>query len=319
MKSTCFILFSLLVPLLFAHCAGGFLYHNAEPLEFSDLDYGFPTKTALKNPRVAYIDVGDGEQTLLLVHGLASNAGFWRYNIPQLAQHFRVIAVDLPGYGKSEKGNYSYSMTFFAETLNDLIRELKLNNVVYIGHSMGGQIGMTLALHHPGSMEKLILVSSAGIEQFRRGEGNWLRNSVTVRSVMQTNEEGIRRNLALNFYNWNPRWEWMVEERARMAKAQEFEQFAFAVSQSVRGMLDEPTSHRLHEISHPTLIIYGKYDGLIPNPYLNPGFPSTVFRTAHEQIPDSQLVEIPGAGHMVQIERPEAINTVILQFLGIDS
>ena len=298
-----------------AGCSSGYLYENALPMQFQDFDYTFPTKTALADPQVSYIDQGSGPRTLILVHGLASNAGFWRYNIAELSKTNRVIAVDLPGYGKSDKGDYPYTMTFFAETVARLISHLGLKQVVYVGHSMGGQIGILLTLRHPEMVEKLVLVSPAGIERFDRGEGEWLRKALTVEGISSATEEMIRRNLAMNFYSWDDRWEWMVEERARMAKTSDMKEFSYAVVKSVGAMLDEPTTGKLKDISRPTLLIYGRYDGLIPNPYLHPGFPADVFNAGARLIPQCVLREVDDAGHMVQIEKPDQVNGEIALFL----
>lgn len=307
-------LFSFIIMFVFFGC-GGFRYIDAPPLEFQDIDYTFPTKKVLDNPSIAYIDVGSGNKTIVLVHGLASNAGFWRYVIPELSKNYRVIAIDLPGYGKSQKGAYPYNMSFFAEQVKRLVDELKLHKIIYVGHSMGGQIGITLALKHPNIIEKLILASPAGIEQFEQGEGDWLKSVMTRSFVKKTPEDGIRRNLANNFYNWNDKWEWMVEERARMAKAKEFDEFCYTVVRSVAGMIDEPTYDKIQKLSIPTLIIYGENDGLIPNPYLNPGFTSDVFKSGQQKIPDCKLVEIKNCGHMLQIEKPEEFTNAILEYL----
>ncbi len=302
--------------LLISGCAPGFRYTDAPPLPFEEIDYGFPVQTALTTPTLAYIDQGAGPETLLLVHGLAANAGFWRYNIPELARHYRVIAVDLPGYGKSSKATwYPYSMSFYAASLARLVEELELGPVTVVGHSMGGQIAMTMALRHPESVSRLVLAAPAGIEGFRPGEGEWLRNALTIQGIRTVPEDGIRRNLSLNFYDWSDEWEWMVEERARMARADDFDQFAHAVVQSVGAMLDEPTTPFLERVTHPAVIIYGRYDHLIPNPYLHPGWASAVFREGAERLPGATLVEIPDAGHMLMIERPEAFNTATLEWL----
>jgi pimeloyl-ACP methyl ester carboxylesterase len=299
-----------------AGCAPGFRYTHAPPLPLHQIDYGFPVRTALQNPQVAYVDQGSGENTLILIHGLAGNAGFWRYNIPELAEHARVIAVDLPGYGHSQKSTaYPYTMSFYAATLARLIDELQLQNVTLVGHSMGGQIAMTLALRRPEQVQGLVLVAPAGIESFERGEGEWLRNALTIRGMRLVPEDGIRRNLANNFYNWSDRWEWMVEERARMAKAPDFDQFAFAVVRSVGGMIDEPTTARLGAIRQPTTIVYGRYDWLIPNPYLNPGRSRDVFERGAREIPNARLVEIDNAGHMVIVEQASGVNRAIREHL----
>ncbi|AXJ00020.1 Pimeloyl-ACP methyl ester carboxylesterase [Cyclonatronum proteinivorum] len=299
--------------LVLTSCAG-VRYADKPALEFQDIDYGFAVNFSQGTPQIAYIDEGAGDKTLLLVHGLASNAGFWRYNIAALSEHHRVIAVDLPGYGKSEKGGFPYGMAFWAETLADFIDELGLENVVYVGHSMGGQIGMTLAINHPEAISELVLAAPAGVESFSPGSGDWLRSVFTMEGVKRTPEPQIRENLSINFYRWDNAWEWMVEERVRMAKAADMDEFAYTVVQSISAMLDEPTTHRLHQVSHPTLIVYGRYDGLIPNRFLNPGFPAAVFALAHEQIPDSRLVEINNAGHMLMIEKPAEFNAAVLEF-----
>jgi len=304
----------IMAAFLFNGCSG-YLYTKKPPLEFNDIEYGYPTKKALKNPSISYIDVGEGKQTIILVHGLASNAGFWRYNISELAKHFRVIAVDLPGYGKSQKDYYIYNMTFFADQIRRLADELKLDKFIYVGHSMGGQIGLNFAMRYPERLERLILASPAGFEEFEQGEGDWLRSVMTVPGVKKTSEEGIRKNLAMNFYTWSDKWEWMVEERVRMAKGKDFDDFSYAVVRSVNGMLDEPTYDKLNKITVPTLVIYGKYDGLIPNPYLNPGTTSEVFQKSKTKIPNCTFHQIDNCGHMLQIEHPEEFNETVINYM----
>lgn len=304
----------ILLTLIFTGCSG-YLYWDKPALEFSDIDYGYRVKFSKGNPKIAYIDEGSGEQTLILIHGLASNAGFWRYNIPELSKHFRVIAVDLPGYGKSQKGNYSYSISFYAEQIKNLIEELNLMNVVLVGHSMGGQIGIMFSINYPNTLSKLILASPAGFEEFQRGEGDWLRSVMTMKAVKSTTEEGIRRNLSNNFYSWKDEWEWMVEERVRMRKAADFDEFAYTVVRCVNAMLDEPTFDKLNKIKTSTLVIYGKYDGLIPNPYLNPGFTADVFNNGIGQISSLKLIEFDNTGHMIMIEKADEFNNALINFL----
>lgn len=307
--------FLLFLPLLFLSCSG-YKYASMPALEFQDIDYGYETKKSQGNPSIAYIDQGSGSETMILVHGLASNAGFWRYVIPEFAKNYRVIAVDLPGYGKSDKGNFDYGMTYYSEQILALIDDLGLDKVIYVGHSMGGQIGITLSLNHPERISKLVLASPAGIEPFKPGEGKWLSNVFRIDDLVLTSEEAVRINLNRNFYSWDERYEWLVEERVRMAKAADMKEFSYAVIQSVRGMINEPTTARLPEIQNETLIIYGKNDGLIPNPFLHPGFTSEVFEKGAEAIPNASLHEIDECGHMLQIEKPKEFVEGVLKFLG---
>ena len=301
----------LLVLTLFAvtlSACSGARYADAPPLAFADLDYGVQTYTVDVGPRVAYTDTGGDGHVMLLVHGLASNAGFWRNVIPRFAADgYRVVAVDLPGFGKSEKSAaFPYTMRFQAETVATLIERLDLGPVTYVGHSMGGQIGITLALGRPDLIREMVLVSPAGIEPFEPGESAWLANALSVNGIVNASEDAVRRNLAMNVTEWKSDYEWLVEERVRMAKSPEMRQFAYAVTQSIRGMLDGPTSDRLGEIRVPTHIVYGAADGLIPNPYLHPGTARAVFQRGAAAIPGATLTEVPGAGHLIQVERPEA-------------
>ncbi len=308
-------IFLILIALLTLSGCSGYIYTDMPALEFNDINYGFPVKKVLKNPTIAYIDEGSGPQTLILVHGLASNAGFWRYVIPELSKTYRVIVVDLPGYGKSSKEPYAYTLSFYADQIKRLADHLGVKKFVYAGHSMGGQIGLIFSLKYPQMLEKLVLAAPAGIEEFERGEGDWLRSVMTINGVKRTPEEAIRRNLAMNFYTWNDKYEWMVEERVRMAKASEFEDFCYTVVRCVNAMLDEPTYNRLSKVTVPALIVHGKYDGLIPNPYLNPGFTADVFAYGKSQIPDCRVVEIDNCGHMLQIEKPEEFISAVKDFV----
>ena len=306
----------VIIALLLTGCSGGFVYQDAPPLEFSAFDYGYASHTAVVNGiHVSYMDEGKGSTTIVLVHGLASNGGFWRKNIGPLSQNARVIAVDLPGYGKSDKGVYPYTMSFYADIISGLLKQLNVEKVVYVGHSMGGQIGIHFALRHVDQLTQLILAAPAGLEPFSRGDGDWLKSVMTIDFVKKTPEDRIRTNLAMNFYEYNDSFEWMVEERVRMAKAADFEDFCYAVVRSVHGMLDEPTTKRLKEITVPTHLIFGENDGLIPNPILHGGRSADVAKIGTDAIPNVTLTMIPHAGHMLQLERSEEFNTAVLGFL----
>lgn len=315
MKFMKYTLFLTVIAAVASACSG-IRYADKEPLLFKDIDYGFETHFLAGDPGIAYIDEGAGDETIILVHGLASNAGFWRYNIGELSKKYRVIAIDLPGYGKSEKGDYEYGMSFWADQVANFISKMELENVIYVGHSMGGQIGITLSINHPEVIDKLILAAPAGIEKFDPGEGEWLSNALTMKGIRNATEPQVRANLSINFYRWNEAWEWMVEERVRMAKDKpEMREFAYTVLASVSAMLDEPTTDILGEVEHETLIIYGKQDGMIPNRYLNPGHTIEVFEKGAAAIPNASLVELNKTGHMLQIESPESFNKAILNFL----
>ncbi len=315
MKQTLVLLIGAALSL--AACSTGKFYYDAPPLPFADVNYGFPTKHTLVNGiNVHYIDEGKGEKTLILVHGLASNAGFWRYNIAELSSKYRVIAVDLPGYGKSDKGVYPYTLTFYADIISGLVKQLNLSTIYYAGNSMGGQIGIWFCLRHPEQVEKLVLTDPAGIEHFTPGEKEWFRGFFNTTIIKNTPEVTIRANLANNLYNFDERFEWMVEERARTVKTPEFDDFAYTVVRCVNAMVDEPTDERLGQLKTPTLIIYGEQDLLIPNPVLHGGTSRSIGEKGVKEIPHARLVMIPNAGHISMMDQPAIYDKTVMDFLG---
>ncbi|MFN3554987.1 MAG: alpha/beta fold hydrolase [Bacteroidales bacterium] len=294
-------------------------YSNIEPFDsFMDIEYPFETRWAdlPGGERIAYVDQGQGEHTLILIHGLGSYLPAWKKNIPELSKHYRVIAIDLPGYGKSDKLPHSGLMTYYASVVNDFAETLGLGKVVLGGHSMGGQISMVTALYYPERVEKLILAAPAGFERFTEGQKQWFRNVMTVRGVMLTPVEDIITNLAYNFYRLPDDAEFMITDRIAMRSASDFNAYSHAVVQSVNGMVDESVFNHLHLIQQPVLIVFGENDNLIPNRFLNPGRTLEVARAGAERIPNNQLVMIPQSGHFVQFESWEIFNESVIGFLG---
>ena len=168
----------------------------------------------------------------------------WARNVDALAAGHRVVAIDLPGYGKSQKGNFEYSMAFYARVVDGVIDALGLKHVVLVGHSMGGQIALTHALRYPGKAEALVLVAPAGFERFGRGEGTWLAEAVDKDYVARTPAEAVYANLAGNFYAMPPEARFMVDDRLRVIGGPDFDAYTYAVARSVYAMVHEPVLDR---------------------------------------------------------------------------
>lgn len=291
-------------------------YYNMESKEFKDFDYGFDTKyVKVRNINIAMIDEGKSDDVLILIHGLGSNAKGWIKNIPELAKKFRVIAVDLPGYGKSDKGYFKFSLPFYAEVLTEMMDEMKIDNATFVGHSMGGQIAMVASMNYSERVKSLVLISPAGFERFLDGEGDWLRNAVTPEFVKDTPIRNIDINLRSNFYETPDDASFMVTERIQMRGAKDFDLYCYAVSKNVGAMIDAPVWDKLDKISQPTLIMFGKNDALIPNPYLHGGYTEDIAKYGAEKILNNELIIYDKTGHFVQYERWDKVNTDIINFL----
>ncbi|HQV33413.1 MAG TPA: alpha/beta hydrolase [Calditrichia bacterium] len=289
----------------------------ARATEFADLSYPAPVKflKVSDSLEIAYVEAGNGPQTLIMIHGLGSYLPAWQENWQGLQEKYRCIAIDLPGYGKSGKPIAKYNMRYFAEVVKDFMTGLGIEKAAIAGHSMGGQIAITLALSHPEMVSALVLVAPAGLETFTEGEKAWFRKVMTVDGVKATPVNQIRANLAGNFYNLPENAHFMIDDRIAMRSASDFESYCYAVVWSVHGMVDQPVHHRLKDLTQPTLIIFGANDNLIPNPYLHGGKSEEIGKIGRELIPNATLEMIPEAGHFVMFEKAGVVNEKIAAFL----
>jgi len=302
----------------FMGCASS-IYYKLPDKEFSQIDYGFPTEyVQVRNIKIGYIDQGNSDDVLILIHGLGSNAKGWIKNIPAWSEKFRVIAIDLPGYGLSDKGYYQYSMSFYAQVLTEFMDALNIPSATFVGHSMGGQIAIVAALKYPERISNLILISPAGFERFTDGEAAWFKSAMTVELVRDTPIRNIDINLKANFYETPDDAAFMVTDRIQIRGAEDFEKYCYAVAKNVEGMVDEPVYEQLNKITQPTLIFFGEYDGLIPNPYLHGGKSADVAKIGQELIPNNKLVMVKKCGHFVQFEKSEVVNEAVIEFLKSD-
>ena len=271
-------------------------------------------------PRVAYVELNpQGQQTLVFVHGLGSYLKFWRYQLDAFAaQGYRVIAVDLPGYGKSEKpGTFPYTMEAMADAVHELAAAVGAQKPILVGHSMGGQTATSYALRYPGDVRAIVLTSPAGFEKFTDKERRWFTRVFSTQLVKTSPEAAIwgsvRQN---NFQNWRDELEWLIEERVRLTKTPAFDSYAYAQVRSVQGLVHTDfIRDNLENLKVPTAILFGGADRLIPNPFLHGGSARDVMAPAAARIPHATLVELEGCGHSVQLDCPEAYNAALERFL----
>jgi len=314
-----FIRYFLLTCIIMAIMSCTTPYHTLKPLASMDeLEYPLPVKKIYlpaSGYNIAYMETGNSGPVVIFIHGLGSYAPAWKQNLRELSQHCRCFAIDLPGYGKSDKFPHSGLMSFYASVVNEFAKELNLGTVFIAGHSMGGQIAITTALLYPERVKGLILAAPAGLETFTAGQKQWFRDVMTPKAVKLTTAEAIQTNLATNFYRLPKEAEFMITDRLRMRQANDFDAYCFAVSKSVSGMVDEPVYSYLSDLKVPVLIFFGENDNLIPNRYLNPGTTREVAEKGAARIPHSKLVMIPRCGHFLMFEKPEVFNRETIEFL----
>lgn len=302
--------------LVLSACARPFSHTPLQLME--ELDYPYSVKKMQLDPvhQLAYMEEGPASAPVIIfIHGLGSYAPAWKKQLAELSKNYRCIAVDLPGYGKSAKGEYEGGMAYNAKIILQFANQLGLDKFTLVGHSMGGQIAITVALIAPERINKLILASPAGFETFDAGEKAWFKDVVTARGTKLTPAKAIVQNYHSNFYNFPDDADFMIRDRLAIRSAADFDWYCYIIPKGVQGMVNEPVYHRLPELKMPVLVIFGANDQLIPNRYLNGGTTASIAAVS-ERIPNHKLVLLPKVGHFVQFEGAQAFNEAVGGFLS---
>ncbi|MEO6733648.1 MAG: alpha/beta fold hydrolase [Ferruginibacter sp.] len=280
--------------------------------------YRLPVKTIqLSSGKLAYVEKGHG-QTILFIHGLGGNISHWEKTVNELSAAYRCIAIDLPGYGWSEKkadapGNDR--LQFYATVINEFLQKKKIKKVVLAGHSMGGQTAVITALQNK-RVKKLILVAPAGLETFTEKEAQLLTGATTAAALEKQDEVAIRNSFKINFVQQPADLEPLIQDRLRMKKCALYKDYCEVVSAGVKGMLAHPVKDSLQYLSIPVLIVFGANDGLIPNRYLHASLKTEeLANQSAALIPGCKVEMIEKAGHMVQFEKNSEINFIIKNFI----
>ncbi|MFT4627638.1 MAG: pimeloyl-ACP methyl ester carboxylesterase [Myxococcota bacterium] len=266
---------------------------------------------------LAYIDSGGDGPPVVLLHGLSSTLGFWEHQVPHLARDHRLLALDLPGFGSSDRPDAPYTPPWYADVVAQWMEAVGVPSAVIVGHSMGGQIAITLALEHPDRVDALALAAPAGIESFQPGAARWMKTYWTEDRALHSSEAEIRANFTTAAFNrTDDGVERLIRERVQLGKHPAFRGTSVAVSRCIAGMLDHPTTERLPELDLPTLIVFGTDDRMIPNSIFTGGTPRSIGEQARAAIPGARLVLLQGAGHTVQHDDPAGFNAALDPFLA---
>jgi pimeloyl-ACP methyl ester carboxylesterase len=263
---------------------------------------------------LAYIDEGKGPSTLVFIHGLGSFIPAWEHNIVQLKKHFRCLALDLPGHGNSVRGDHPFSIYYYAEVVASFVQQLKLKNVILVGHSMGGQISVIFSIRYPSLLNKLVLAAPAGIEKFTPSEVQMMKSFWNMMDLGNAGSWQWSAGLKNNFYRSSVLADKISADMINVMQSGNRAEFMKMMQLSMWGILDEPVDEMLHLISVPVLLVFGEKDVLIPNPYLHSYSTEQLAREAVGKIPGAELLMIPNCGHYVQYENPEEFNRALHEF-----
>lgn len=290
-----------------------------KPISDLLLEYKFPVKkTSIKRTNIAYVDVGDptNKQVLLFLHGLNGYIPIWDKTIEELSKDYRCIAVDLPGFGKSEKGELPINIFFYADLLVKFLDGLRVKEVSIVAHSMGGQVAMNLAMRHAQRFKKLVLIAPTGIEPFSAQERQAFYDNVKIATTKEKSDDILRSDFARLFNRVPADAEFMLRDRLVMRRASDYDWYCHAVARSMIGMVELPTWEMLESVRQPTLLIMGKNDKVIPNQFFHVmQKPQDIGELGKSRLTKATLQMIDRCGHFPQWEHSDAVNIAIIEFL----
>jgi pimeloyl-ACP methyl ester carboxylesterase len=260
------------------------------------------------------VEMGSGPP-VVFIHGLSGSWQNWLENLPAVAaEGYRAIAFDLPGFGASPMPREKITISGYGRFVDALLGELGVDAAAVVGNSMGGFIGAELAIKFPQRVERLVLVSAAGISiEHQRNDAvmDWLYRTeeltqMLTAGLLARSERVARRPRLRKAALW-----FVAAHPDRLPGPLALEQMKGAGKPGFLPALEALTTYpirdRLPDIACPTLIVWGSRDRLVP------------LRDADvfdELIPDSRKVVFKDTGHVAMLERPTRFNWLLRDFLA---
>ncbi len=248
-----------------------------------------------------YRQMGGGAEVLLLIHGFMGSSYDFHQIMPLLAEQYTVYAVDQIGFGLSDKStDLDFGKENSARLIAGMMDHLGIEQYHVLGHSMGGEVAMHIALNRPDAVQQLILLNSAGLADPQQGR----RSRIPAFFI-----EHVFKNYTLQRIVFNR----TVYDSA-IASRDHFDRFYFFNKQIPARTLVKITqdndsgmlAEQISDISQPTLVIWGRQDEIIP---LEQGI------RLNSKLQNSQMVVLENCGHLPYLEMPQELFLHVIMFL----
>ena len=283
-----------------------------EKINFNNMKYPYQEKSFnYAGNRVVYLDHGQGDP-LIFLHGQASDLLNFEPVFPLFDTAYRVIAIDYPGFGKSDKPEIQFTEDFYIGLIDELFTATGIESATLIGHSYGGLVSMVYAAARPQRIKSLVLISPAGIQKYSAFIEKAIRGSFTIEAIMATTVEKSLKNYQTIAINMTPEVERYATRRAGLLKnaGEDYRRYAHAMVQATDLMFKTSVRDRIGAHNFPTLIIWGREDPLIPY---------KIASETLEYIPHAELITIDKCGHFPMLEYPDKFHELINAYLRVKS
>jgi 3-oxoadipate enol-lactonase len=258
-------------------------------------------KTKANGIRINYELSGkEGAPVVMFSHSLACSMVMWNPQLQALRTHLQVLRYDTRGHGGTDAPEGPYTLALLADDAVALLDALDIKTVHFVGLSMGGMIGQCLALEYGNRLRSLVLCDTAAVMP-EEAQPIWQQRIDAVRKngIQAQVQETLERWFTPNYLRMNPPGVEMIRRQIRGTSVAGY----IGCSEAIRRL---NYLSRLSEIKLPTLIIVGEED---------PGTPVSASEAMHARIANSQLVVLPSARHLSNIEQAERFTATLLEFL----
>lgn len=264
----------------------------------------------IRGVKLRYWDAGAGDNPILLIHGFGASVEIWRPVMHELMKRHRVLALDLPGFGRSDKPEAAYTLVYMSNIIRQFLLEQDIPRATLIGHSYGGAVALRFALESPDRLDRLALIAPAALDR----RAHPLLRLMTLPGVGELlslpSRAGTRMLFQLATYNRAAISDALIEESYQLAKlpgAQRSFLRTLRAAGNLFGQLPgfrNPVVSRLSELSIPTLVLWGEQDRIVPAAY-----------RAARSIPNVRVEAWNGCGHLPWFEQAERFNSLMVEFL----
>lgn len=285
-----------------------FIPWDSQPLDVWTDRYAEGKFIELAGRRTHYVERGSGDP-VLLIHGFNMDLNTWTKNLDQLAEEFKVFAIDLWGQGYSTRGFLDYGYDLFEEQVRLFMDAMGIERISLVGHSMGGGTSVVFALRKREMVSKLVLVGSTSIPTRLPFRSKIFRIKGVAEFLMALRSDRVRRMNYEDFWVNDP--DSLTEEYYQK----------FTCYQKVEGSTEvlltilrkdffntlENEIQELGQLEIPTLIVWGRNDKTLP---------LFCAEEINRLMPGSRLEILDDAAHLANFDRPNTFNKLVIDFLN---
>jgi pimeloyl-ACP methyl ester carboxylesterase len=247
----------------------------------------------LDGAKIHYVNYGKGSDALIFIHGWTCSIDHWRYQLPEFAKRNRVIAIDLPGHGESDKPQVTYSMDLFARAVEAVMRDAKAKRAVLVGHSMGTPVARQFYRKYPDKTLAIVIVDGP----LRPFGDKALMDGLIAGFRAPNYKDNVTQMLGMMMGHLPP-------DAVERIKTPSVKTPQHVIVGAMEGMAD-PSIWGDDKINVPVLAIMAN----------NPFFGADLERTYRGLAPNLEFQIWDGVGHFIMIEKPTEFNAALLAFL----